>query len=250
MKVTASFPQHVVWRVDIKGLASGLELFKSTALKHLKKAFALFNSSQFEFKFETIDKSYVDRFAVLHQELMKARGDNFAVNLHEALLTNPSHNYGYQALSLYEADTYLGGLIYTVKPQSLNLKYRVLPHKLSLCLPAPLARMSDILLVNRALELGKEMYSLGVDRNPYGIHNAIGLAGYKLMTKARPYIHAKETFKTDFDWDEKFDVLLFCDAPTSLVNKAILLLADPANEDKYRFLQQDFLELDIIHRSA
>lgn len=248
MKIDVMYPGHVMWRIDVRGLTHGMDLFRSTALNHLKKAFALLENSQFRFVFEKVDKPYLDRFAPMHSALMKERGDNFSVDFDDKILHHPIHDFGHEALSFYEGDTYLGGMIYSVMNKCVGMAYRVMPHKISLYLPAPLARMADVILATKAIELKKEHYSLGKDRNPFGPNGAIGLAGYKLMTRAKPYIFSEEPILSGFDWDESQDVLIFYGNPKTFARQAKLLLVDPSNIEKYHFLKQAELDLDIIHK--
>lgn len=248
MKITGSFPQDVLWRVDIKGLTSGLELFNGSTLKHLNKTFRLLNASEFRFVFEDADRAYIDRFAPMHRALMKERGDNYVVDFDKFFVG--THQHEIKALSLYQGGTYLGGMIYSVMSRSLCLFYRVLPHDIGLNLPAPLARIADVMLIDKAIALKKGVYSLGKDRNFFGITSAIGLAGYKLMGKAKPYIYSRGSMTTEFEWNEKQDVLVFCGEQKSFSNKAKLLLVEANNKGKYKFLEQASLDLDIISASS
>ncbi|MBI4836459.1 MAG: hypothetical protein HY817_04340 [Candidatus Abawacabacteria bacterium] len=247
MKLTGSFPNHITWRINVLELSSGQDLFKGKSLRHLKKAFSLLKESNYQFVFEAVSEELIAQFAPLHRALMLSRGSDFVANFAKLLAPN---QWPYQALSLYEGSSYIGGMIFRLKEKSINLCYRVLPYKVAFYLPAPLARLSDILLVDEAIKQKKEYYSLGMDRNPYGHYGSVGLANYKLMMNARPYISSKVAMVDEIEWNGTNDILAFEGHCGSNSTHVKLCLVDSHSLDKYQFLKKDFLTTDIISASG
>ena len=245
MKILVTYPDYIGWRVSLKNLTSGMDLFHGSALKHLKKAFVMLEASTFRFVFEAADAAYIQRFAPLHQTLMKEKGSSFEVDFGGLQKKAAQAHYG--ALSLYDGEHYLGGMLYNIRTDFIGLMYRVLPHKIELNLPTSLAKMSDVLLLNTALQIGMKYYSLGKGKNPFGLHASIGLASYKMISKAQPYIPMSANLHDQFDWDLKSDILIFSGEQLgSYAKKATLLVSNVTNLPNYQFLQQANLELKVI----
>ncbi len=254
MNMQATFPSRIIWRLYLDGLSSFLDVFHGHSRSELEKAVGVFEGSSLQFKFETVDSAYLDKFVPMYEKEISKKADARIIDVRDRVLYHPLYEWPFMAMSLYDGAEYLGGRIFSISDEGILGAFKVLPHKVDLPIKkVPFSFIADYYLVEKALELKKQFLSSGSTLNPFGVHSAIGLATYKLKSGARPYVaFSRCEIKQEFVWDGQKDVLLFLGGQKDVpIQKAILFLVSAEKiEERYgNLLAHASCEIKVVTKS-
>ncbi len=236
MVIQESFPKYITYQVPLSGVLEVEDLFNAKVNKGLRRDITRLQLANYRFVRESVDESYLlDKFLPLYKENVMKKNSPMVIDIKEKIIDHPSHQFPYEALSLYLDNEFLGGVIFSIREDSLSIAFKTFPTKLSFSVGSSVTMLADYYLMKHAIELHKNYVSLGKDRNLYGLNSAIGLAMYKLRLGALPYASSKEdnSFLKEFNWDESGDILMFSAAEKGAkVEKIFLLTAAPEDAEK------------------
>lgn len=175
-------------------------------------------------------------------------------NIREKTLGNKDKEKIYFSLTLKEGTNRLGGLIFSLKGDTLFFAYRTLAYDWkSSQLRASPSLFVEYVIAKHAKEIGMKQISHGVDRNPYGLNSSIGLASFKLSTGCRPQLPKKYEISVidTQELDKDALILELPKEPTEYANltKAYLVV-DQAGVEKWSHVlkYEDRLVVEVIER--
>lgn len=254
MIIQQTFPKYITYQLSLDNVARAEDLFSAKVNKGLRRDVTRLGAANYKFVRELVNESYLtNKFLPVYQKNIAQKDSPLVIDIKSKVLDHSPHNFPYEAFSLYLNDEFLGGVIFSVREESLNIAFKTFPTKLSFSLGTSVTMLADYHLIQYAIDLKKKHISLGKDRNLYGLHSAIGLAMYKLRLGAVPYVSASadNAFVIEFNWDEKSDVLIFLGKEKgSIINKALLLSTNIQDSQKrYGLLfGQKQCEIEVISR--
>lgn len=186
------YPTYIAWKMNlVNGHSNELMVGVDTAYRIKKTAQKLSDASLgYRFLIEDVTSSYLDQFMPLYDSFMAQKEGGTVFDVRNKIAFGQAAGKTYEAISLYENETLLGGLLYSLNDTYLGVAYRVFPHQLKLKLPISCSYVAEQKLIERARELHKETIVHGRDRNKYGVNSSIGLAEYKIRIGCVPYISA------------------------------------------------------------
>lgn len=257
MYIAATYPEKIKYEIHIKaGVTDPIELFPQHIQKKVLKSIPRLLEPQYYFKVERVTKELLEKFIPIYTELIEAKERPKVHDIKKNILVSPRHNYPYYILSLYQAEQFLGGMLFSAREESLVAAYKAYPHQLDVKLKTGVSMIADYFYFEYALKLGKSVICNGRDRNIYGPELSIGLANYKISAGYTPYVTSdRNTVIYDhFDWNETNDVLIMLGNDyNQKVDRAILLLSSEREifQAKYpEIFKAEELELEIIEKST
>ena len=229
------YPSHIAWQVSLVGLTNVGQLFGAETMKRLEKAKVLLAESPAGFRFvcEEITPAWLDKFVPLYEEYIGSKENAAVSHVREHITEEQAKGKKYETISLWEGEKFLGGVVYAVMPESIQVAYRVFPRQLSVKLPVGMSYVAEDYLYRRVFELGKKKIVHGRDRNPYGLNSAIGLAEYKLKIGCSPLVSraAIVTFKKVEDLPTDKEALVFLGKELGEPITEALLISDRSLEE-------------------
>lgn len=199
-----TYPHYVAWKVNLEGIKDPYQLFHKTDQKRIEKSFRKIQMTPLEFRCEKINNEFLSAFIPIYENNIRRKKHaiifDIAKHLQERSKVHP-----YQSISLYDGEKLLGGQIFSVRENSLNIAFRIFPKENEWKLPTSLSFMAEYHFYKYALKHGKKEIVHGKDRNPYGQNSDIGLAVYKLSIGVRPYVSESEKNGFQQEWKKTND---------------------------------------------
>lgn len=212
--------------------------FGKSGTKKITQLLAKVDSSDISYGFAPLDEAFFEWFTpqYLNQVGNKKNfggQDVIAKTLHRENIMFP-----YYSLTVFESGKPLGGVIFTLRENKLSVAYRVFRnewnnHPTLRCSPALYA---EYLLTKHAVEKNLQFLVHGIDKNPYGVFAAIGLATFKLSVGCHPetcLTHEVQEF-TPTEYTD--DILVFEYPKDSKVIENATLITTEAKLPKYEQL--------------
>lgn len=169
--------------------------------------------SGIEADFLPLDAAGIAWFEPLYQATIGQKQNAILHNIADTTIDS-GNGAEYWLLELKDAGERIGGTVFSVRENQLNIAYRVYPNDwASEQTGANPSLFTDYLISARAQELGKEFLSHGKDRNPYGVNSSIGLAIFKLSVGCSPFVPVEREFQ-ELDTEAITDDTLALLAPT------------------------------------
>ena len=138
-------------------------------------------------------------FQPLYEADISSRENPATFDVRSRTLNHPTGgDYWMQIIT--EAGNRIGATIFSVKPDRLNLAFKVFPHQWPVKKrQASPSFCADYFITQYAREIDKQFVSYGMDRNPYGPNASIGLAVFKLSIGCYPYLPTTSVDYIDLD---------------------------------------------------
>jgi hypothetical protein len=177
-------------------------------------------------RFTPLDEAGVAWFEPLYQETIGQKQNAVLHNIADTTI-HSGNGAEYWLLELTERGETIGGTIFSIREDRLNIAYRVYPQTwTSDQSGANPSLFTDYIISLRAQELGKSFLSHGKDRNPYGVNSSIGLAIFKLSVGCRPLVPAEREFH---------------ELDTDTITEDTLAFLQPENANEPEAIQQAIL---------
>lgn len=242
------------WRKEVTD--NPISLFGTSEQKKLKETLRKVSTNDITFSIRTLDEEFLDWWYPIYEERISSKENPVVFNIRDKTLGNQDKEKAYFSLTLVEGADRLGGVIFSIKADTLFFAYRTLEYDWK----RALLRASPSLFVEHALaeyakEIGLKHISHGLDRNPYGLNSSIGLAGFKLSTGCRPQL--PKTYEVSvIDTQELNKNALILELPNDRTEYANItkayLVADKAGIEKWSHVLKytDRLTVEVIERGS
>lgn len=241
-----TIPNKVSWQKDIT--ANSLEHYSKNIAKRIGKTQLQSSRDGITYEVKELTKDLLDWFTPIYNEKISGKNSPVVSDLYTTTQNNPDKNY--QILIVSENDVRVGGVIFSVTQNDLNIAYKIFSDSwISSTLPASPSLYADYLLTVYGFKTGKTMISHGKDRNGYGKTSSIGLAIFKISLGYKPCLPKKfiqsEVNTSNIDCDSLYFVNT--DNPKELVGN---LFTTPLTQEKWSRLNsyQDCVTINWIMR--
>ncbi|MEK7462412.1 MAG: hypothetical protein AAB618_02455 [Patescibacteria group bacterium] len=247
MQVT--YPTHHRWQRSISDdplahLSTRTAGKIRTALKELVK-----NGVHYDIL--PLSEAFLDLFLPLYTEHIGRKSNGVIHDVFENTLGKEASSFPYYAFSLYENGEFIGGTIFSLRPDRLSFAYRMfLPRWKQADLKISPAYIGEFATAEFALQHGLSIISHGRDRNPYGQNASIGLATFKLSAGCNAYVSSGCEIKV-LDTDSVNTDILILTAPLSgnQITKAYLVTS---RENLMKYIQvtkyPNQLAVEVLYR--
>lgn len=232
--IVCTYPEHVAWRIELNNMSDAYQAFGKKTANKIKSAIARLAGSQYRFVIEPVTLQYIDRFLPLYQAHIATKDHPHFFDVKSALLPRMTE---YRAVSLYDEDTYLGGLIFHNYTDHLASAYKFFPRTLECNLPINITFVAEYYFYEYAIQNQLSYISHGSGKNCWGIHTAIGVAMFKLQAGNRPRYSERtgNQLLHNFVWNGQEDVLIL-EGESGYLSKGKLLLTGKNPLDRYNIL--------------
>lgn len=231
------YPHYITWETELSGAYSFQKHISKKKFERIQRSLRIIAASDYSFQVDSVDQLYLEKFFPIYKQQIEHKPHATIFDVAGVLAKKQSQGRKYEAISLSKNGDLQGGMIYSLRPNSLNVAFRIFPHLLTARLPIAPSYIAEHYLFNRALALGKEKIIHGRDRNPYGENSGLGVAEFKLSLGLIPYVSKspRNQFRADTKPDPKNDTLvLLGEKSGERIEKAILLSHSPATTtEKY-----------------
>ncbi len=240
-----------------KVVEDSLSLFGKSEQKKIAETLKKINTSDISYTIQPLDEEFFGWWLPLYEERISTKDNPKIFNVKDKTLGNPDKDKKYFSLTLLEGNIKLGGLIFSVKENTLYFAYRTFAYDwekaILRCGPSLYV---EYVVAEHAKRLGLKNISHGKDHNPYGLNSSIGLALFKLSVGCLPQL-PEENFTVERLDAEKLDkdALVF-EYPQESVKCAsitkIYLIASLEGQNKWSQLERfsDVLDIEIITRAT
>lgn len=228
-----------------------LEQYNRSNQKRLQSSLKKLAEVEVESVIEPLTDEFLDWFQPFYEAHMQTLPHAAVHDLREK--TEPRENVeGFYSLTLYEAGEKLGGIIFSLRKDNMfAIMFRALDHNWhQVKLQANPSLLTDYQLAEFAGKQGKEIFSHGLDRNPYGVNAAIGLATFKLAVGCTPKIPKNPEFITTETDTLTEDALVMLPPQEGEVITEATLVCTHESEPKYAQLRAypDRLNITVLYR--
>ncbi len=232
--IVCTYPEKVAWRIELHDKSDAYQAFGKKTASKIKSAIGRLESTRYRFQIEPVTPEYIDRFLPLYQAHIATKEHPEFFDIKSALLPLITE---YHALSLYQDQQYLGGLIFHSYSDHLASAYKVFPRTLSIDLPINITFVAEYYFYEHAIQNHFNYISHGSGKNCWGVHAAIGLAMFKLQAGNRPRYSDRpgNQLLHEFSWDGQEDVLIL-EGESGYLSKGKLLLTGKNPLDRYGIL--------------
>ena len=252
------YPSHIGWRVALDGVNDVAHFFGTETVKRVEKSKTLLAQSPTGFRFicEPVTPAWLDAFVPLYEEYIGAKEHAAVSQVRAHIAAEQAKGKAYETISLWEGKKFLGGVIYAVMKDRIQVAYRVFPRQLSVKLPVGVSYLAEDYLYRRVFELGKKTIVHGRDRNPYGLNSAIGLAEYKLKIGCAPFVSSAPvvTFKKLAELPAHQEALVFLGTEKERTITQARLISERALEEQQRvygiLFKQTTVAIEVVNPSA
>lgn len=273
-----TYPQHIVWHVDVSSSTDALNCFSKKIAKRIRRGITYLENAGYTFVTEPVDDAYIDLFFPLYKENILQKDNPHVFDVKTELQKRATEGFPIEAVSLYKGTTYLGGVIYRILDEQLTINYRVFLREFDVKTPIGASMIADYFVYKKAIELHKTTVSHGRDRNLYGLHSGLGLPLFKLHAGAKPKIkpskdlvfysrtiddfigdsveitastapEAKSILQQNFQLAKEGVLVMLGDTPGEDIKNAILFVKEKNEEllKKYSYLfENEFFSTEII----
>lgn len=242
------------WRKEV--VSDPLCLFGASEKKKITDTLKKVPESGVVYTIKPLDEEFLNWWCPIYEANISTKENPKVFNVKEKTLGNNGKEKAYFSLTLNEGIDRLGGLIFSLKGDTLFFAYRTLAYdwKRSQLRASP-SLFVEYVIAEHAREIGMKQISHGLDRNPYGLNSSIGLAGFKLSTGCRPQL--SEKFEVSIIDTQELDknalILELPKEPTEHANiTKAYLVADRAGIEKWSSLLKydDRLVVEVIEKGG
>lgn len=240
------------WRKEV--MQDPLSLFGNSEKKKLTEILKKVADSDITYSIEVLEEEFFDWWFPMYLERINTKDNPTIFDVKGKTLSNPVKDKKYFSLTLLEGEDKIGGLIFSVKGNTLFFAYRSLAYdwRRAILRGSP-SLYVEYVIAGYAKTLGLKYISHGRDRNPYGVNSSIGLALFKLSTGCLPRLSKQITLEV-FDTEGlNKDALIFeCPEPAiqhTPITK-VYLIASLEGQKKWSQIERfsDVLDIEIITR--
>lgn len=248
MQVT--FPSHHRWQCALT--EDPTEHFSPRTAGKIRTALALLEKVGVSYEIAPLSEEFLTQFMPLYTEHIGGKANALIHDVHEKTLGKEASSFPYYSLSLFEQGVFIGGTIFSLRPDRISFAYRTFNQSWNQAnLKISPAYIGEYALSEFGSAHKLPIISHGKDRNPYGLNAAIGLATFKLSVGCHPYVPENVEVKT-LDTETLTQDALILTYPTegSLINHAYLVTL-PENEHKYIQVTKypDQLTVEVLYRA-
>jgi hypothetical protein len=242
MHYTGLHTSKVLWKVVVPEDKNILSIYGDRTKKDLLNTLKKIEFTDYNFKIEPITKQLLDVFIPLYKINIENIKEGNVYDMYDIILSNPKHDGGYESLSLYLQDKYMGSILFVISKKGILYEIaKVFPKTIEVSLKLNITFVAEYKLYEYASSKGISVISLGVDTNYFGKIGNIGLAIYKLRTGAMPYSPKKnnnvELEGFEFDKLVDDDTLIFLGSLGKKITSGKLFLnVNTISLDKYSHL--------------
>lgn len=225
-----TFPSHITWKKQVT--EDTLSAFGASDQKKIRASLQELHKTNLRFEFAELSEAALTDFVQIYRSALATKPNPNIIDIQRKVEENQHRSY--YMLSLREADTMLGGALFSLRETSLSIAYRMFPKSTNPNLPASPALLAEYLLAEHAKQTHKETIIHGRDSQPYGPRLNIGLAIFKLASGCLPYLSSHTTSQS-IDTSTVSNDSLFI-LPANAVQPATLVLC-VANNTRSRWQQ-------------
>ena len=231
--------------------ADALSYFTGSNRKKVQTSLPLLEAAGVTYTVAPATRAMIDQFTPLYLTTINGKENPNPHNVYEKTIGNPTAAFPYYGLELYDHGVYVGGTIFSVRPDRVSYAYRsYLRTWPQATLKANPALIAEYAVAEYALAHQLPLISHGKDRNPYGRNSNIGLAIFKLSLGYTAYLPATYERHT-LDTDTVTDDILVLERPAvgDRITDAFLIV-DQQNEAVYAQLlaYPEQLRVHVLHR--
>jgi hypothetical protein len=245
------YPSHHQW---LKDISSGFEIdFSGSVAQQIHSPLPNLADFGVDYTIESLSAAFLSDFMPMYEAEIGAKQNALLHDVPGKTLYNKEAKFPYFCLSLRENGVFIGGAIFSVRPDRLAFAYRAFNnHWTKAKLRAGPALIGEYAVAQQASELGCTYLSHGKDRNPYGPNANIGLATFKLSVGCRPLVRGEYEIST-IDTDTLKEDCLILEMPKAgtQITKAYLITS-PLTEEKYIRATKypNLLQVEVIYRNS
>ncbi len=248
MQVT--YPSHHCWERDVSD--NPYNHFSPRTAGKIRTALALCAETGVTYHIAPLDEGFLNQFVPLYTAHIGNKANAMLHDIYANTLGKEVPTFPYFCLSLYEQGEFIGGTIFSLRPQRISFAYRTFNTTWK---QAPLkitpAYISEYLLAEFSCQHALNYISHGKDRNPYGLNAGIGLAIFKLSVGCRATVAKKSELKTLDTSTLTEDVLILAapKAEETAITHAYLITS---RENEHKYLQAtkypELLTVEVLYR--
>src|SRR3989339_475674 len=231
------YRKYITWKIFLENIKDPYIFFGKKPKKRIKRSLEKINAqAEYKFKIVDVDNSFLEKFTPLYKNNINEKFTPIIYDVVDNILENQKNGRQYKAISVFKKDEFVGGLIFSIRKNSLSAAYKVFPKELdNFKLPISPTHIAEYLFINYAINCGKEFISHGRDLNAFGFKYNIGLAIFKLSLGCIPFVSISDNNEilTLSQFPDNKDILLFIGKDIdSQINQMILL--SKQSEDNLR----------------
>lgn len=190
--------------------------FGKGAAKKISQLLTKLDTTTISYNFSPLDENFFTWFTPQYENQVATKKNFGGHSVIDQTLHRENKKHPYFCLTISESGRPIGGAIFSVRKNRVSVAFRVFKpawdHNPSVrCSPSLLA---EYLLAQHTLDNRLQRLAHGVDKNPYGLHAAIGLAIFKLSVGCHPEICIKHEVQ-EFDTTEYVAGTLVFEYPTN-----------------------------------
>lgn len=181
--------------------ADCLQNYGKSDKKRITKALDSLAEHNIEYRFEIANDVFFDWFTPLYTSSLLAKNSDAIYDVKAATVGKPNTILIHKTLTVLQDGVPVGGCIFSTWKDRYSIAFRMFRPSWStpLRIASP-ALLGEYFLDQYSFENNKKLLIHGEDRNPYGIHSAIGVANFKLAVGCYPQLPVTyTTVETDTD---------------------------------------------------
>ncbi len=247
MQVT--YPSHHRWQRSV--LSDPLEHLSHRTAGKIRTAIALLPTNNISYTIEPLTEKFLDIFLPLYTTTIEQKDNAIVHDVAENTLGVGASRFPYYALSLHERETFLGGTIFSLRPDRISFAYRIfLPKWQHADIKISPAYIGEYAAAVFAHEHAVPFISHGRDRNPYGLNADIGLATFKLSAGCKAYVPTDCEIKTINTTEIKEDCLILEKPKDGTAITKAYLVTSKETEQKYLQVTKypNQLAVEVLYR--
>jgi hypothetical protein len=186
MQVT--YPSHHSW---LKDITPGLEInFSGRVAKKIKATLPLLEKAAITYTISPLSEDFLHDFMPMYNQKIGTKANVLEQDVATKTLYNTKSPFPYYCLSLRENNEFVGGTIFSLRPDKVSFAYRTFNTHWNVAesLKASPALIGEYAVTEFAANQELTSIMHGKDRNPYGLNASIGLASFKLSVGCRPSV--------------------------------------------------------------
>ncbi len=249
MQIT--YPSHHQW---LKDISAGFEIdFSGSVAQKIHSSLPHLADFGVDYQIEPLGEAFLKDFMPMYESEIGAKQNALLHDVPGKTLYNKESRFPYFCLSLKENGFFIGGAIFSIRPDRVAFAYRAFNNAwIEAKLRAGPALIGEYAVAQYASKIGSTFLSHGKDRNPYGLNASIGLATFKLSVGCRPSVRGEyEIFTLDTDTLKEDCLILEMPTKGPSITKAYLVTL-PENETKYTRATKypNLLKVEVIYRGS
>ena len=249
MQMQVTYPSHHQW---LKNISAGPEIdFSGSVAQKIHAALPHLNKHGVTYSIKPLSEDFLKDFMPMYRTEIGTKPNALMQDVPEKTLYNKEAKYPYFCFSLEESGVFVGGAIFSVRPDRVAFAYRVFNNSWTTAkLRASPALIGEYAVAQYACSLGCIYLSHGKDRNPYGLNANIGLATFKLSVGCRPSALGEfEVLTMDTDTLTEDCLILELPKEGSKIEKAYLVTSHETEDNYLRATKYpNLLQVEVLYR--